>query len=294
MDHLMKTATKDKGFTWNMFAVNLGAGDGVAMIPGVSCQAGFDCKNQWSDPVYPLYAQRGFHGLCVEGNPSYMPLLQQNLPQPDISKVTAMINPSNVVKLLQDGKTPLDLDYWKNDIDSYDCAVHLAVLDHGYRPKVIQVEVNPDVPDPIAFGVLFSDKFKPNLGAAGFYGCSLALSSAIIKPFGYVLADVGLRSHDAIYVRSDVAKAAGVPDLPDAKGSEKLATCCLTGHWGYLGSYQFWAPMPVPERQQAVLQAAQQGCVLSQLTATCEIPFSVDATHFLATARAVPGAIPAR
>merc|ERR1719321_448615 len=193
-----------------------------------------------------------------------MPLLQQNLPQQDISKVTAMINPTNVVKLLQDGKTPLDLDYWKNDIDSYDCAVHLAVLDHGYRPKVIQVEVNPDVPDPIAFGILYSDKFKPNLGAAGFYVCSLALTSAIVRPFGYVLADVGLRSHDAIYVRADVAKAASVADMPDAAGSAKLAEHSLTGHWGHLGNYHLWQSMPVEQRAPAVAPAAAQGCLLSQ------------------------------
>merc|ERR1719453_352695 len=143
-----------------------------------------------------------------------MPLLNQNLPSPKISKVQAMITPANVVGLIQKANAPKGMDYFKNDIDGYDCAVHLAVLDAGYRPKVIQVEVNPDIPYPINFGVLYSESYKPNLGAAGFYGCSLSLTSAVIKPFGYVLAAVGM-GHDAVYIRDDLAAASGVTGLSD-------------------------------------------------------------------------------
>merc|ERR1719299_15764 len=154
-----------------------------------------------------------------------------------------MINPGNVVQLLKDGKAPLEMDYFKNDIDSYDCAVHLAVMDAGYRPKVIEVEVNPDVPAPVNFGVLYSPAYKPNLGAAGFYGCSIALTSAIFRPFGYVLAEVGM-GHDAVYVRSDIAKEAGIKGM-------------------------------------TVQQAALQGCVLSQGTPVCGVPFTTKKDDFL-------------
>merc|ERR1719352_374248 len=282
MDFVVKRVPNVK---WDKYAANLGAGDGVAMIPGVSCEAGFDCTNQWSDPVYPLFMHRGFHGLCVEGNPSYLPLIEKHLPKPDIKKVTAMINPMNVVQLLKDGNAPIDMDYFKNDIDSYDCAVHLAVLDAGYRPKVIQVEVNPDIPYPINFGVLYSQDYKPNLGAAGFYGCSLTLTSTIMRPFGYVLAEVGM-GHDAVYVRKDIADAAGIPGMSDQQGSDKLGKCCLTGHFGTLGSYAVWNVLPVPAREQAVQMAALQGCVMSQGTPTCMVPYTTIATDFLSLARA--------
>jgi len=254
------------------------------MIPGVSCAAGFDCAHQYSDPVYPLFAMRGYHGLCVEGNPQYMPLLNQNLPSPKIKKVQAMINPSNVVGLLQGAAAPKGMDLFKNDIDGYDCAVHLAVMDAGYRPKVIEVEVNPDVPAPITFGVLYSPAYKPNLGAAGFYGCSIALTSAIFRPFGYVLAEVGM-GHDAVYVRSDIAKEAGIKGMTDEQASMKLANCCLTGHWGTLGGFAYWNAMPVPQREVAVQQAALQGCVLSQGTPVCGVPFTTKKDDFLKLAR---------
>jgi hypothetical protein len=273
-----------KTVKWDKFAVNLGAGDGVAMIPGVSCAAGYDCAHQYSDPVYPLFAMRGYRGLCVEGNPQYMPLLNQNLPNPKISKVQAMINPANVVGLLQAAKAPKGMDYWKNDIDGYDCAVHLAVMDAGYRPKVIEVEVNPDVPAPITFGVLYSAAYKPNLGAAGFYGCSVSLTSAIFRPFGYVLAEVGM-GHDAVYVRSDIAKEAGIAGMTDEQASAKLGNCCLTGHWGTLGGFAYWSTMPLPQREVAVQQAALQGCVLSQGTPVCGVPFTTKKDDFLKLAR---------
>jgi hypothetical protein len=273
-----------KTVKWDKFAVNLGAGDGVAMIPGVSCAAGFDCAHQYSDPVYPLYAMRGYHGLCVEGNPQYLPLLNQNLPFPKISKVQAMITPANVVGLVQKANAPKGMDFFKNDIDGYDCAVHLAVMDAGYRPKVIEVEVNPDVPAPITFGVLYSATYKPNLGAAGFYGCSVSLTSAIFKPFGYVLAEVGM-GHDAVYVRSDIAKEAGIKGMTDEQASAKLGNCCLTGHWGTLGGFAYWNTMPIPQREVAVQQAALQGCILSQGTPVCAVPFTTKADDFLKLAR---------
>merc|ERR1719439_553050 len=191
-----------------------------------------------------------------------------------------MINPANVVGLLQRAKAPKGMDYWKNDIDGYDCAVHLAVMDAGYRPKVIEVEVNPDVPAPVTFGVLYSAAYKPNLGAAGFYGCSIALTSAIFRPFGYVLAEVGM-GHDAVYVRKDIAKEAGIPGMSDQQGSDKLGKCCLTGHFGTLGSYAVWSVLPVPAREQAVQMAALQGCVMSQGTPTCMVPYTTIATDFL-------------
>ena len=40
---------------------------------------------------------RGYRGLCVEGNPQYMPLLNQNLPSPKIKKVQAMNMTSDTI-----------------------------------------------------------------------------------------------------------------------------------------------------------------------------------------------------
>merc|ERR1719183_2126179 len=155
------------------------------------------------DPVYPLYRKFFYTGLAVEANPALMPALTANLPAMNISKVNSFITPLNTVQLLQAGKAPLDMDYFKNDIDAYDCAVVYSVLAGGYRPKILQLEVNPEIPYPINFGINYDPNFKSALGNGGFYGCSVTLTANLVKPFGYELVSVAY-THDVIFVRKDL------------------------------------------------------------------------------------------
>ena len=83
------------------------------------------------------------------------------------------------------------------------CIVNSAGSDRAYlegaSSQVVEVEVNPDIPYPVTFGVLYSDQYKAGLGAGGFYGCSLSMTSAMIRPFNYTLVGVG---HDGSKGRS--------------------------------------------------------------------------------------------
>ena len=60
----------------------------------------------------------------------------------------ALVSPQNVAGLLRDHRTPKKLAALKVDIDSIDLPVLEAILEAGYRPMVIMVEINPDVPPP--------------------------------------------------------------------------------------------------------------------------------------------------
>lgn len=108
------------------FAVNLGAGDG------------FSCD----DPVMPLF-RAGFAGLAVDAGSD--PDLFSNLPAPPIRKAQrTAVTPGNVVALLEAGGCPERPDFFK--IDGYNGPVLSEVLKAGYRPKVIQAGVQPEVP----------------------------------------------------------------------------------------------------------------------------------------------------
>ena len=94
----------------------------------------------------------------------------------------------------------------KIDIDAYDCAVLGALLASGYRPFVLVVEINFDMPPPLEFAVHYSDRW------AGWkddchYGCSVAYATRMVGSFGYVLLQVD--GWDAVYVRAEFAPLFG-------------------------------------------------------------------------------------
>jgi hypothetical protein len=263
----------------NKYAVNFGAGDGFCMIPA---QCGTADTLGHGDPVYPLYRSFGYSGLAVEGNPQLLPFLTANLPAQNIAKVTSFITPVTAVGLLMQNKAPLDMDYFKNDIDSYDCAVLYSVLKSGYKPKIIQVEVNPEIPYPIVFGVNFKDGFKSNLGNAGFYGCSLTLAAGLTKPFGYELVSVSL-THDVIFVRSDLIPGSGLQAITVEQAQDEEALCCLApngmGHFGQLSNYNLLnVYRKTPDVMlKAMVPAVEKACVMSQQSPTgkCDTPYTL-------------------
>jgi hypothetical protein len=175
----------------NRYAVNLGCGDGKSM----------------NDPAYPLFA-KGYAGLAVEGEPNEE--LLQNLPAPDIHKQTGVfITPNNVCEILDMYNCPRECDFFKIDLDGYDGVILGKVLASGFRPKVIQAEVNPEIPPPVSFSVLFDERYRPhdkdgNIG--GFYGASVGYVADLCGRFGYRLAQIDFVTqwtHDVTLVHED-------------------------------------------------------------------------------------------
>ena len=94
---------------------------------------------------------------------------------------------------------------------THDCALVAALLGSGYRPKVIVLEVNFDIPPPIAFAVHYSAAGEAGGGGGNnggfawkggcFYGCSLSYASAMLRPHGYTLLQLDV--WDALYVADE-------------------------------------------------------------------------------------------
>lgn len=191
----------------NRYAVNLGAGDGV------SC----------NDPVFPLF-QAGYAGVAIEGGDNAA--LHANLPAPAIRKLTrTFITPDNVAALLAQAGCPAEPDFLKLDIDGYDGPVLRALFEAGIRPKVVQLEVQPEIPPPVAFAVHYHPDYRcigRDERVSGFYGASLAYMTDLGRRFGYFAAQIDFVTgftHDVTLVDRRYAPVAaarfGLVERPD-------------------------------------------------------------------------------
>ncbi|MCX8042509.1 MAG: class I SAM-dependent methyltransferase [Desulfobacterota bacterium] len=168
------------------FAVNIGSGDGKSH----------------NDPTYPLF-QRGFSGIAVDA--SLPDAIFDTLPNPLVHKVQRQITPDNCVAVLHEHGCPADFDYLKIDIDGYDAVILQKLLNSGFRPNVITMEVNPEIPPPVKFSVLYHPKYKPT-GKTGFYGCSFSYLLHVVKEYDYVpcLIDFATAfTHDVTLIKKE-------------------------------------------------------------------------------------------
>ncbi len=173
------------------YVVNIGCGDGRS-------------KN---DPVYPLF-KNGYAGLAVEAEENKA--LYANLPSADIHKCTNLfVTPYNIREILDVYNCPRECDFFKIDIDSYDGVILKNVLDLGYLPKVLQVEVNPEFPPPVSFCVLYDDNYRlhdKDGKIGGFYGSSLSYVINLCSQYNYRLAQIDFVTqwtHDVTLVHND-------------------------------------------------------------------------------------------
>lgn len=166
------------------FAVNIGCGDG----------------KQYFDPAYPLF-RNGFSGLAIDGQEQ--PDLAENLKGlPVMLQTSTWIFPDNIAAILWRGGCPPDPDFFKMDIDGFDAPVMREVFRAGFRPLVVQMEINPEIPPPFAFTVCSHHRYVPG-GQTGFFGCSLAYAVDLMNRYGYALIQLDFTTgwtHDALFV----------------------------------------------------------------------------------------------
>ena len=147
-------------------------------------------------------------GLLVEARARSSDMLRKELPT-SAAVVDAYITPHSIVELLNAHKVPSDAAMLKIDIDGYDCPVVDAMLEAGWRPRVVFMEINGEIPPPLAFSVGYSSTHAIAIGKGGFFGCSLSAASRVMRPRGYSLLqyDMVHTSHDAIWVHESCAHA---------------------------------------------------------------------------------------
>lgn len=122
------------------FVVNVGSHDG----------------KRWGDPCFELY-QAGWNGIAIDAGA--FPDIDVNLPQPGIDKLMeTFVTPDNIEALLIGARCPREFDLLKVDIDSFDGPVLRAAL-RSFRPSVVHVEVNPEIPPPLSFAIDYDPRY---------------------------------------------------------------------------------------------------------------------------------------
>jgi hypothetical protein len=167
------------------FLVDIAASDGVHQ----SCTLGFLSNGGWE-------------GLAVEMDPEKFATLAFIFSQFESVKLARnKVTPENVEAVLVSNAVPRDFTLLNLDIDSYDLTVMEEMLNAGFRPAVISMEVNEKIPPPVYFRVNFDDShfWKGD----HFFGCSLAAAASVMKPHGYKLES--LQFNNAVFVREDLA-----------------------------------------------------------------------------------------
>eukprot|EP00615_Pteridomonas_danica_P001025 CAMPEP_0114349996 /NCGR_PEP_ID=MMETSP0101-20121206/15984_1 /TAXON_ID=38822 ORGANISM="Pteridomonas danica, Strain PT" /NCGR_SAMPLE_ID=MMETSP0101 /ASSEMBLY_ACC=CAM_ASM_000211 /LENGTH=309 /DNA_ID=CAMNT_0001488915 /DNA_START=95 /DNA_END=1024 /DNA_ORIENTATION=+ len=203
----------------NHWAINLGANDGAT-----------------SDPVVELY-HNGWHGVAVELESQFCDRLTQNLDSAHVAiHCPVPATPLNIQTLLQG--VPVDMDYLKIDIDSYDCDVLASIMNAGYRPKVIQMETGT-IPPPVRFASHYHDSYsRPHAQIYQAFGCSLSYVDDLLSQFGphkYELIEASL---DSIWVRSDILKTSSshitsTDAFQPLEAFRSPLTAYVNGFWRY-------------------------------------------------------------
>lgn len=174
------------------YIVDIAASDGVTQ----SCTLG-------------LFRGQGWRGLAVEYDATkFARLAYAYSAFPSVSLAKCKVTPENVAALLTAYRAPRDFELLSLDIDSYDLFVIAAMLDAGFRPKLISMEINEKLPPPLYFTVLYDDAH----GWQGdhFFGCSATAAADTVRPYGYVLA--GIEYNNAMFVEAGLAAAHGIAD----------------------------------------------------------------------------------
>lgn len=169
------------------YLVDIGAADGIRQ----SSTAEFLKQANW-------------HGALFELNPeSFSRLAFLYCSSDSVSLAKVKVTPNNVVKIFEGVGVPYAFEYLNIDVDSYDLSILRTLLDSGYKPEIISMEINEKFPPNIYFEVLYSQDHFWN--GDHFFGCSLTAAHETLAKRGYSLHS--LEYNNAIFVDSKTTLA---------------------------------------------------------------------------------------
>ena len=162
---------------------------------------------------FPSYEQKGSQAntrkLYEDGWRGL--LLDANNENSNINLKKYYLFATNIVEILTKNMVPKDLDYLSCDMDSHDLWVFRAILEAGYRPRVITTEYNANYPITDAIALLdptmikhktFIDNYKFQFQNCA-WGAGAGALRMVAEAHGYTL--VGRVAHlDLIWVRNDL------------------------------------------------------------------------------------------
>jgi hypothetical protein len=143
---------------------------------------------------------RTWKGALFEFNPeSFSRLAFLYCSSDSVSLAKVKVTPDNVVKIFEASDVPPIFEYLNIDIDSYDLSILRQLLDAGYTPEIISMEINEKFPPNIYFEVLYSPEHYWR--GDHFFGCSLTAAYETLSTRDYSL--YSLQYNNAIFIRTN-------------------------------------------------------------------------------------------
>jgi len=195
--------------------------------------------------TYHLIANKGYSAVLIEGEPRRFRDLQRNFAdRGNVVPINAFVGfnkQDGLDSLLAATAVPVDFDLLSIDIDGNDYHVWNAV--QRYRPKIVVIEYNPTVPNPVEFVQAADMRITQ--------GSSILSLHKLAKQKGYEL--VAATRLNAIFVEGGYFGLFGIADnsVDAIRTEQPLVTYVFNGYDGTVfirGCGQLhWHAMPYNE-----------------------------------------------
>lgn len=153
----------------------------------------FGTQNASQTNTRVLRQQRGWTGLLMDGD-------YENV---DNNLHKEFILPSNIVDLFRKYKVPKQIDLLSTDTDLKDFWISKAILEAGYRPRVIISEVNSSFRKDLAITVP-SDLKQQQWDGTYYFGATPMAMNYLYRQFGYSLVHCETTGVNCFWIRNDL------------------------------------------------------------------------------------------
>lgn len=178
--------------TTNRYGVEFGVGDGSECM----------IKN--------LVIQHGWSGLAMEGDlNSCQKMCADYASYPRVMIKHALITKENIVPLFEAYGVPKEFDLLSIDIDGNDYWVWQALS--TYSPRLVVIEYNASFPPPQKMVIVYQSDFKYK--GTTYFGASLSSLTHLGTRLGYSLVGTDSKGVNAFFVRHDLLRQSGFPEL---------------------------------------------------------------------------------
>lgn len=125
--------------------------------------------------------EQGWSGVGIDA--AYEPREDLVFPE-DFVYRKMMVMPENLSDVFQG--TPVDVDFFSLDIDSFDYEVSRWMLANGYRPKIVCLEINPRFGNQVEASFPYRARTKKKIyRKTSIYGASIAKYCGLWQHYGY-------------------------------------------------------------------------------------------------------------
>lgn len=157
-----------------------------------------------------LALDRVWSGVMIEGNEAMFADLEARYSHLDaVRTLHRFITKDNIADIFREMDVPESLDLLSIDIDGNDYWVW-AALEH-YKPRLVVIEYNAAYPPPQKMVIVYDPDFVWD--GTTYYGASLTSLQALGNKLGYSLIGTDARGVNAFFLRKDLLRQSGFPEL---------------------------------------------------------------------------------